>query len=328
MPILEQIQTTILPEFGRYDEAFRKALVSENELLKQVGEYLLQKRGKQLRPTLVLLAANMCHGICDKTIDTAVTLELLHTASLVHDDVVDASPTRRGQAAVHAHWNNKVAILSGDYLLAKVIEITAALRNQHILSIVAEMGARLSSGELLQLHSGRSMWITEKDYMKVIECKTAALFAACMQAGAVSGGATARQETALRNFGKELGLIFQMRDDLLDFSDPDLIGKPILNDIRDGKATLPFIIALQRAPKEEAAAMRTLCESLHGVEVVSEEVSQQITSFLLRYDAFGYVRQKMEEHKQAALDCLAPFHTSSTKSALIQLLQHSMSRVY
>lgn len=329
MDTIEQIKSGIRPEWERFEQAFREVFLSENELVQQVGDHLLKKRGKQLRPLLVLLAAKMCHGICDKTIDTAVTLELLHTASLVHDDVVDDAPTRRGQASVHAHWNNKVAVLSGDYMLAKVIAITAALRNQKILSIVADMGARLSSGELMQLHAGHSMWISEKDYFRVIEYKTAALFAACMQAGAVSGGAPARQETALRNFGKELGIIFQLQDDLLDFSDSDIIGKPTMSDIRDGKATLPLIIALQRAPKEEAEAIRQLCAGHQGqAESDSHEFEQRLTSFILRYDGFGYTRQQMEVHKKAALECLNTFHDSSTKAALIQLLQYTISRVY
>lgn len=328
MDTIEQIKATIRPEWERFEQAFREVFLSENELVQQVGEHLLQKRGKQLRPLLVLLAARMCHGICDKTIDTAVTLELLHTASLVHDDVVDDAPTRRGQASVHARWNNKVAVLSGDYMLAKVIAITASLRNQKILSIVADMGARLSSGELMQLHAGHSMWISEKDYFRVIEYKTAALFAACMQAGAVSGGAPARQETALRNFGKELGIIFQLQDDLLDFSDSDIIGKPTMSDIRDGKATLPLIIALQRAPQEEAEAIRQLCATEAQSERDAHEFEQRLTSFILRYDGFGYTRQQMEAHKKTAMEHLSAFHDSSTKAALIQLLQYTISRVY
>ena len=193
---------------------------------------------------LVLLAAKLCRGVNEKTIDTAVTFELLHTATLVHDDVVDDSPLRRGIPTVQARWTNKVAVLTGDYLLAKVIELTAGLRNLKLFNIVAEIGQTLAKGELLQLHVDSSMWISESDYYKVIEQKTAALFASCTQAGAVSTGASMKQETALRTYGLELGLIFQMKDDLLDYSDSDELGKPTMSDVRDGKATLPNCVQL------------------------------------------------------------------------------------
>ena len=337
-------------ELTAFRRAFERALESDNPLLQEVGKHLLSRRGKQLRPTLLLLAAKMCHGVNDKSIDAAVTFELLHTATLIHDDVVDDSPLRRGVPTVQARWTNKVAVLTGDYLLAKVIELTAGLRNQKIFGIVADIGQTLAKGELLQLHANgialagvddmlsHSMWISEEEYFKVIEQKTASLFAACMQAGAVSSGASMRQETALRTFGMELGLIFQMKDDLLDYSESEDLGKPTMNDVRDGKATLPLLISLQRAPKSEADEIRTLAEQLtkgtlpvengKTVEEARSEAEQTILSFVLRYDGIRYVQQQMEVHKKRAMEALSVFHQSSPKSLLIELLEYSISRVY
>ena len=262
----------------------------------------------------------------EKTIQTAVAMELLHTASLVHDDVVDNSPTRRGAPSVQAIFGNKVAVLVGDFLLARVIEITANLRNLKILNIVADMGKTLSTGEIMQLHAYASPWITEESYMRVIDQKTASLFAACTQAGGVSSGASAKQETQLRTFGREIGLIFQMKDDVLDYSEQE-IGKPTLSDIRDGKATLPLIVALNRAPQDEAAAIRSIAEQLSESPHPDEDM-QRIQSFVLKYDGIRYVERQMQAHKQKAHDALASFHQSDVKSALLQLLQYIIIRTY
>ena len=338
MNVVEEIEKQLGGELADFRRAYEKALKSENPLLQAVGEHLLSRRGKQLRPMLVLLAAKLCRGVNEKTIDTAVTFELLHTATLVHDDVVDDSPLRRGIPTVQARWTNKVAVLTGDYLLAKVIELTAGLRNLKLFNIVAEIGQTLAKGELLQLHVDSSMWISESDYYKVIEQKTAALFASCTQAGAVSTGASMKQETALRTYGLELGLIFQMKDDLLDYSDSDELGKPTMSDVRDGKATLPLLVSLQRAPQEEADEIKRLAEQLASdslpvepgktKEETASAAEQTILSFVLRYDGIRYVRQQMEVHKRRAVDALSVFHDSSLKSLLIRLLEYVITRVY
>jgi len=323
--IAEEIKKPIAEEFRLFEEAFDAALVTDNPLLQSALDYIKQQRGKQLRPILVLLAAKMCHGVSEKTIQTAVALELLHTASLVHDDVVDNSPTRRGADSVNARWNNKVAVLVGDYLLAKVIEITANLRNLKILNIVSEMGRTLSSGELLQLHADSSLWITEDDYYRVIDQKTAALFAACTQAGAASSGGTMHQETALRTFGRELGLIFQLKDDVLDYSEQE-IGKPTMSDIADGKATLPLIVALHRAPHEEAERIRRVAEE--AAKDATQKALSEIYSFVLRYEGVRYCEKQMQLHKDKALDALSSFHDNPVKGALQQLLQYTIIRSY
>ncbi|MCQ2311708.1 MAG: polyprenyl synthetase family protein [Paludibacteraceae bacterium] len=316
-------------DFRAFEKSFEQTLQCDQPVLKDVLQYLLYKRGKQLRPQLVLLAAKLCRGVTDKTIDTAVALELLHTASLIHDDVVDSSPIRRGHEAVHVKWTNKVAVLVGDYLLAKVMTLIVRVRNTNILNVVANMGSSLSSGELLQLHSNATMWISEQQYYRVIEQKTACLFAACMEAGAESSGATPRQTSALRDFGLHLGMCFQLKDDVLDYSDSDELGKPTMGDIRDGKATLPLLIALQRADKEENETIRRIAENIahNAPQTDTFEAEQEIKSFVLRYDGIRYAYQQMQKHKEQAIAALALFRDSSVKQSLLALLDYSINRL-
>ncbi|MBQ4231197.1 MAG: polyprenyl synthetase family protein [Salinivirgaceae bacterium] len=333
MDITSQIRQPIAEAFHQYESQFEQTMHSDNVLLDQVLRYIAAKRGKQLRPTLVLLSANLCREVSDKTILTAVALEILHNATLVHDDVVDNSPTRRGVPSVQSNWTNKVAVLVGDYMLAKMIGMVGEIRNTQILSIVSEMSRALSSGELIQLHAGGSMWISEEQYFQIIGKKTAELFAACTEAGAVSAGCTARQQTAMRTYGYELGLIFQLKDDVLDYSDSEEVGKPTMGDIRDGKATLPLLIALQRAPKEEADHIRAIAEELCSQQrslspQAQSDIEQQIKNFVMRYDGVRYAYGWMRTHKQKAEEALNIFHDSETKQALLALLEYSISRLY
>ena len=330
MDTLRQIRTEIEDALRAYDRKFTESLSAEQALLNDVLRYIAAKRGKQLRPILVIEAAKLCNGITDKTISTAVALELLHTASLVHDDVVDCSPTRRGAEAVHVRWSNKVAVLAGDYMLAKVIGLVAEVRNTKILSIISELGRALSSGEILQLHANSSMWIDEQKYMRIIEQKTARLFAACCEAGAESSAGTQRQTSALREFGRQLGICFQLKDDVLDYSDSDDLGKPTMNDIRDGKATLPLLISLQRAPESEAQEIRRLAEALAGqaAAIDAHEAEQDIKAFVLRFDGIGYAYKKMQEHKRLAEEALSVFPDCDARRSLLLLLDYTINRVH
>ena len=327
---MNTLRQSIQSEFLQFDQAFSAALSSDNHLIDNILDYIHTKRGKQLRPVLVLLSAAICKGVTDKTINTAVSLELLHTASLIHDDVVDNSPMRRGVKSIHEQWNNKIAILVGDFLLAKVISLLTEIRNTSILSIVSEVGAALSSGELIQMHDGESMWITEEQYLRVIQHKTAHLFAACCEAGAVSSGATAKQSHALKNFGMYLGLCFQLKDDVFDYSDVEDLGKPTMNDLRDGKATLPIIISLQRASREEATYIKKLAEDLtnQSPHINLFEAEQEIRSFVLRYDGIRYAYQIMEKYRKKALDALASFPDNKYKESLATLLDYAIQRMH
>ena len=326
---MQNFRLHIHNEFSQFEDAFAQALSSDHPLLSEVLSYIHTQRGKQLRPVLVLLAAAICRGVTSKTIQTAVVLELTHTASLVHDDVVDNSPLRRGMDAVHTQWSNKIAILTGDYMLAKVISLLAEIRNTNILSIISAMSKALTEGELLQLHAGESMWISEKQYYQIIEQKTACLFAACSEAGAASAGATTRQMTAMRNYGLHLGMCFQLKDDVLDYSDIEDIGKPTMNDLQDGKVTLPLLISLQRASKEEASSIREKAEALANKmpDINIFETEQDIKSFVMRYDGIRYAHQIMEKHRKKAIEALSVFPNGKYKDSLISLLDYAINRV-
>ena len=327
---MDKFRSVIQTEFRQFEEAFAAILQSDNPLLNEVLDYVYAKRGKQLRPILVLLSAGLCRGITSKTIQTAASLELMHTASLMHDDVVDDTPMRRGAKATHEVWSNKIAILVGDFMLSKAIELLSTVRNTSILGIVSEMCASLTSGELLQLHSGESMWISEDQYLQVIKHKTAHLFSACSEAGAVSAGATNRQQTAMRQFGMYLGLCFQLKDDVFDYSDLEDLGKPTMNDLRDGKATIPIIKSLQRAPKEEAEQMKEIAEALANklphIDVF--EAEQEIRSFVLRYDGIRYAYQLMDKYRKKAIDALSIFPDNKYKDSLISLLDYAIQRMH
>ena len=329
MGVMDKFRSVIQTEFRQFEEVFSSILKSDNPLLNEVLDYVYAKRGKQLRPILVLLSAGLCRGITSKTIQTAASLELMHTASLMHDDVVDDTPMRRGAKATHELWSNKIAILVGDFMLAKAIELLSEVRNTSILGIVSEMCASLTSGELLQLHSGESMWISEEQYLQIIKQKTACLFADCSEAGAASSGATTRQQTAMRQFGLYLGLCFQIKDDIFDFSDIEDLGKPTMNDIRDGKATLPIIKSLQRATKEEAEHIKELAEGLANklphIDVF--EAEQEIRSFVLRYEGIRYAYQQMDKFRRKAIEALSSFPDNKYKESLLALLDYAINRM-
>ena len=336
MASVADIRRPIETEWKRYEKVLHESLQADEKVQQKVLDYISSRSGKQLRPLVVLLSAKMCNPITDKTLRTAVALEMLHNASLVHDDVVDSSDTRRGAPAVHTQWSNKVAILTGDYMLAKVIGLVAEVRNTQILEIVSQLGRSLSSGELAQLHVGQSMWIGEDTYYHIIEQKTARLFQACAEAGAESAGCTQRQRTALREYGRMLGLCFQIKDDIFDYSDLEEIGKPTMSDLRDGKVTLPLIIALQRAPQPEAEEIKAKGEKLmatgEGLEARGEKeettrILEEIKSFVLRFKGDEYAVQRMLEYKKKATEALQVFHDSPEKTSLLQLLDYAINRV-
>ena len=335
MAELAEIRQPIEAEWKQYEKLMEASLRADNKLQQEVLSYVGSRRGKQLRPLLVLLSAQICNPVTDKTLKSAVALELLHTASLIHDDVVDSSDTRRGVAAVHTKWTNKVAVLVGDYMLAKVIGLTAEVRNIRILEIVANLGKSLSSGEMVQLHVGQSMWIDEERYTQVIEQKTAQLFQACAEAGAESAGCTPRQRAALKKYGQLLGLCFQIKDDIFDYSDLEEIGKPTMSDLRDGKVTLPLIEALRRAPQEEAEAIKAKGEWLVNAQknddpCTKEDIArtlEEIKAFVLRFKGDEYAVQKMLEYKRQAIEALSVFRDSPEKKSLIALLDFAINRV-
>jgi len=329
MASLTDIRQPIASDWKRYERVLHETLKADDKVQQKVLDYILARSGKQLRPLVVLLCAQICNPVTDKTLRSAVALDLLHNASLVHDDVVDNSDTRRGQPAVHTQWTNKVAVLMGDYMLARVIGLVAEVRNIRILEIVSSLGQNLSSGEVLQLHYGSSMWINEQQYMKIIDQKTAQLFQACAEAGAESAGCTQRQRTALREYGRLLGLCFQIKDDIFDYSDLEGLGKPTMSDLRDGKVTLPLIVALERAPKPDADYIKNLGEKLAAEELGdrTDKALQEIKSFVLRFRGDEYAVQQMLAYKKQATEALSVFRDSPEKQSLLALLDYAINRV-
>ena len=330
MANLAEIIRPVETNWKRYERLMRESMEADERIQQSVLRYIAARSGKQLRPLIVLLSAQLCNPVTDKTLRAAVALEMLHNASLVHDDVVDNSDTRRGQPAVHTQWSNKVAVLTGDFMLAKVISLVAEIRNTRILEIISDLGKSLSGGEMLQLHVGQSMWIDEEQYLKVIDQKTARLFQSCAEAGAESTGCTARQRTALREYGKLLGLCFQIKDDIFDYSDLEELGKPTMSDLRDGKVTLPLIEALRRAPKEEADEIKAKGERLVSNGYSEEEgirVLEEIKSFVLRFKGDEYAVQKMLSYKKQATEALSVFRDSEEKRSLVGLLDFAINRV-
>lgn len=244
MDYLSLIKSSISDELDGFISLFEKSLSHTDGLLQSALDHIKQRTGKRMRPMLILLMAKSFGEVSEVTLDAAVGLELLHTASLVHDDVVDESSERRGQASVNAMYDNKVAVLVGDYLLSTALLYVSYTHSEAIVRYLSELGRTLSNGEILQLSNIQNRDISEDIYYNVIMQKTAALFEACSVIGAESAGASADDITAAREFGRKLGVIFQIRDDIFDYSDSKEIGKPTGNDMTEGKLTLPVIYAL------------------------------------------------------------------------------------
>ena len=322
MSLIEAIKNPILTEMQMFDKTFGEALHTDNPLLLSVNDYVLQKSGKQLRPMLVLLTAKLCGKVNESTIFGALSLELLHTASLIHDDVVDDTLERRGKPSVNARWTNKIAILSGDYILSKSLGCATKTDNLPILKSIANIGMQLSDGELLQLVNAHFSETAEANYFTIIRKKTALLFSTCTEVGGLSVNADEDALMHLRNFGEYLGICFQIKDDVFDYSENIHIGKPTGNDIRDGKVTLPLIYALLNTQGPEREKVRTLVDSK---EFTPENI-QFITRFAIDNGGVEYALSCMETYKNKAIDELNGFADSDVKRSLIKCAEYSASR--
>ncbi len=276
---------------GDFNALFDHSLSHTDGMLSQALAHIRQKTGKRMRPMLILLMARNYGAVTDSTLNAAVGLELLHTASLVHDDVVDESGERRGQASLNATYNNKVAVLVGDYLLSTALLHVAYTGNKQIVQYLAELGRMLASGEILQLSNIRSQGISEDVYYQVIRQKTAALFEACCAIGALSAGAAEADIVAAKEFGCNLGMIFQIRDDIFDYFESADIGKPTGNDMAEGKLTLPVIYALNTVGDE---AMFALARKVKEGTVTADEIAV-LVDFTKNNGGIEYARRRMDE---------------------------------
>lgn len=316
------IKSPISQELEDFKELFESSLSSSNLLLNSVIAHIRQKNGKMMRPILVLLSAKLYGNVCPVTLHAAVSLELLHNASLVHDDVVDESTERRGQLSVNAVFNNKVAVLSGDFLLATALVQVAMTRNHDIIGIVSALGRDLADGELLQLSNVSNPQFSETVYFDVIRKKTAVLFAACTKAGALSVGADAEKVELARLFGEYVGLCFQIKDDIFDYFDSKEIGKPTGNDMSEGKLTLPVLHVLNTVKDE---AMRELAVRVKNGQAASDEIARLI-EFTKQHGGIEYALQTMYAYKEKALSLLASMSDTDVKAALAAYLDYVVER--
>lgn len=296
MDYLSVIRQPIANELQDFIDLFDRALTHNDGLLQQALDHIRQRAGKRMRPMLILLMAKSVGKITDVTLHAAVGLELLHTASLVHDDVVDESAERRGQASVNKMYDNKVAVLVGDFILSTALLHISYTHNEVIIRYLAELGRTLSNGEILQLSNIHKHDISEESYFQVIRQKTAALFEACAAIGVLSGGAQEEEIENAKTFGRNLGIIFQIRDDIFDYYDQSEIGKPTGNDMAEGKLTLPVIYALNTTNNQE---MLDIAYKVKDGTVTKEEISR-LVAFTKANGGIEYAEKKMWElHAEA-----------------------------
>jgi len=320
---LKQISRPVSDELDQLDVYMRGQMTTQTALLDTVVRYILRQRGKRARPTLVFLSAGLCGGITDRAYIGATMVELLHTATLVHDDIVDQSEERRGVASINAVWKNKVAVLVGDYLLSKGLLIAVHNNEFDFLKVTSEAVRRMSEGELLQIQKSRQKSIDEETYFRIISDKTASLISTCCEVGAISASASNEQRSALREYGELIGLAFQIRDDVLDYtSRSSILGKPVGNDIREQKITLPLIYACQAAPPADAKAM---IKRVKGRKPGTKDVLD-VMRFVERYRGVEEATQKARELHEKAVRLLAPFPESTYKSSLVDFANFVVTR--
>ncbi len=305
------------------DTVIRQSLHSEVPLINQVSEYIIHSGGKRLRPALVLLSANMFQGVRTEHHYLAAIVEFIHTATLLHDDVVDESDLRRGKSTANHVFGNAASVLVGDFLYSRAFQMMVKLQNMRVMEILAEATNTISEGEVLQLLNVRKVDITEQDYLKVIHFKTAKLFEAATRLGAVMSNAGAQQEQGLAVYGMHLGTAFQLIDDVLDLSgDPGQIGKKLGNDLAEGKPTLPLLYAIQHGTEAQAALVKAAISQgdLTQMEAVLEVLAST--------GALAYVREVARKEADLACQAIADFAQNEHHHALVELSDFAVARQY
>ncbi|WP_028666479.1 polyprenyl synthetase family protein [Runella zeae] len=322
MPLsLKDIQAPIASEMEAFERKFRQFMKSEVMLLDQIMNYIVRRKGKQLRPMFVFLTAGVSGTIGESTYRGAALIELLHTATLVHDDVVDESNYRRGFFSVNALWKNKIAVLVGDYLLSRGLLLSVDNRDFTLLQIVSNAVREMSEGELLQLAKARRLDITEEVYFEIIRQKTASLIASCCGVGASSAGASSDLVEKMRQFGEKVGLAFQIKDDLFDFGEAE-VGKPLGIDIKEKKMTLPLIYALKQT---------TWSNRRHIINLIKNHSDKpqkvaEVIKFVRESGGIQYATQQMQKLVEEARTILHSFPESMYRTSLEGLVQYTIDR--
>ena len=323
MDYLSIIKQPISSELCDFIDLFNKSLSHTDGLLSQALEHIRNRAGKRMRPILILLMAKNFGEITDVTQHAAVGLELLHTASLVHDDVVDESGERRGQKSVNAMFDNKVAVLVGDYILSTALLHVSYTHSEIIVRYLAELGRTLSNGEILQLSNIQNQEISEEVYYQVIKQKTAALFEACAAIGALSAGAAEEEIQEAKKFGQNLGVIFQIRDDIFDYYDQANVGKPTGNDMAAGKLTLPVIYALRSTGNQD---MLALARKVKAGTVTKDEIAE-LVKFTKENGGIEYADQRMWElHAESVYFLEHEVHDEDVRKSLRAYLDYVIER--
>lgn len=304
-----------------FERKFRASMKTQVMLLDKIMTYIVKRKGKQMRPMFVLLSAGAAGSISEATFRGASLIELLHTATLVHDDVVDDANYRRGFFSVNALWKNKVAVLVGDFLLSRGLILSIEHKDFELLHIVSHAVREMSEGELLQMEKARRLDISEEIYLNIIRQKTASLIASCCAVGASSGGAEPEAVETMRLFGEKIGMAFQIKDDLFDFGD-DEIGKPVGIDIREKKMTLPLIKALT----DTDWSTRNKIIGIVRNESTKPEKVKEVIRFVKASGGIDYARAKMDAYILEALGYLEKFPESQYRTSLKQLVQYTIER--
>jgi len=317
------IAKPIEAELDKFNSYFRESISSDNSRIQEIIDYIMKSDGKHIRPTLLLLAAKACGEINETTYLSAVTVELLHTASLIHDDVVDESKMRRGRASVNAIYDNKMAVLAGDYFLSTALIKSILTGNIDIISSISGLGRSLAEGELNQLSLAKEVILDENEYFEVIRKKTASLLAICMKIGAVSVNAPEKSVQKLEELGDYLGICFQLRDDIFDYFSNN-VGKPTGNDIREGKVTLPLLYALRNAEKSESHKMLKLIKAAD----FSDDVVNTLIDFAKSNGGIEYAYEKIDDYKNKALKIIDTLPDNDVKEALLNAVAYVIERVY
>ena len=318
---LKDIRRPVEDELKHFRQYFREAMRSRVTLLDRITQYVLRQKGKQIRPILVLLSARMCGGITEHSYRAAALVELMHSATLVHDDVVDDADMRRGMFSINALWKNKVAVLFGDFLLSRGLLLSLEHQDYDLLHALSDAVKRMAEGELLQIEKSRHLDIDEETYFRIISDKTASLIAACTTCGALSAGADPAVVERMGSMGEKLGLAFQIRDDLFDYGAGN-IGKPIGIDLQEKKITLPLIFSLREAPADERRRILRIVKK----KSKSRADIRTVSRFVHERGGIEYAREQMQELAISARATLLEFQDSEARAAMLQLVDYTVQR--
>jgi octaprenyl-diphosphate synthase len=319
---LSIIKLPVKENLIEFNDGFSKIIKTQIPLLNIITKYIIRRKGKQIRPLLVFLSAKLIGDISKSTYTAASLIELLHTATLIHDDVVDESIERRGVFSINALWKSKIAVLLGDFLLAKGLLIAVENKEYEILNIVSDAVREMSEGELLQIQKSRKLNLTEEEYFEIIRKKTATLISSCTASGAQSVTNDASKIENMKEFGVKIGMAFQIKDDLFDYENNSFAGKPKGNDIQERKLTLPVIAAFTTAPESKKLEILKLINKKSN----SKDTLKKIIEFVTEYNGVDYAEQKMRQFKNEALHILQHFEENDSRKSLELLVNYILDR--